>query len=127
MKSIEIKALNGSIRCNYTKNVMELIDGLYRDQSKPLLMEINIFIRPITISTKSRGHPLFGKISNLPIIDIVTFDKDFNRVRGIKNVPNEKNIRMMLKEKYILEIPQGLPNTDGLLSLQKLIFNMEEK
>ncbi len=102
MRQIKIKTPGKNwIRCNYTKNFFELLDGMFKDSTKPLLMEFHFLLRPAIITTESRGT------RHLPILDILTFDKNFKLIRKLENIKNEKLTLMKFNEKYILEIPHA--------------------
>jgi hypothetical protein len=116
MKKVKVKTNGLEVECNYTKNVFELIDGLFLDKSKPLIMEFDYLLRPITISTKSRRG------FNLPILSILTFDKDFNIIRKLDKIQNNLKIQMMFKEKYVFEIPNDLKLPKEIFQIKKLQF-----
>jgi hypothetical protein len=131
MRKIRIKLNKTEIEANYTKNIFELMDGLFRDMTKPLLMEFDFILRPITISTNSRKSKKFGtpeKIFNLPVLDILTFNPQFNRVRTIKNVENGVKIPMKFKEKYVLEVPKNINIPfEEIYKIEKLEFSNNHK
>lgn len=105
------------VKCNYTKTFFELMKGMFADSTKPLLMEINFLLRPTIITTNSRRG------ISLPVLDILTFDKKFNLIRRLEKIPNEKNILMKFREKYILEIPHlKTPRYRSLAKIKKLKF-----
>jgi hypothetical protein len=114
MKWVRIKLKNGYLTANYTNSIFELIDGLFKDANLPLLMEFHRILRPCPIDTNSRrsrkidikGKP--KQIFHLPIIDIITFNPEFKRVRVIKDVPNDVIVEMKAQEKYVLEVPKNL-------------------
>ena len=129
MKKIKIKLNNSSFEANYTKDIFELMDGLFKDATKPLLMEFNFILRPVPIDTNSRrsrkifrgGNPI--QIFHLPIIDILTFNPQFKRVRVIKDVQNDVILPMKISEKYVLEVPKNLTLPfDSIQELKELKF-----
>jgi len=113
MERIEIKTADGLVECNYAKNIFDLMDGLFRDMSRPLLMEIEFLLRPITISTKKREKYV------LPELTILTFNKERRLVRRMDKLREGLRIPMTFDEKYVLEIPS---NTNGLKNIETLEF-----
>lgn len=117
MKKIKIKVENGEVECNYAKSIVDLMDGLFKDMSKPLLMEVDFMLRPITISTKPRGKVM------LPELMILTFDKDKNLLRRMNSICSDLKIPMIFKEKYILEVPMNLRiDYEKITNIRKLDF-----
>ena len=106
MKTITIDTGKEQIEANYTKSLFELIDGMFRDSTKPLLMEFHFMFRPTKISTKSREHR--GRVFQLPRIGMLTFDKKMALVRRLDELPEESEIPTLFKEQYVLEVPYGM-------------------
>jgi hypothetical protein len=131
MKKIRIKLKKGYFTANYTNNIFELIDGLFKDAKYPLLMEFHRILRPCPIDTNSRRSRKITKdgkpkqIFALPIIDIITFNPEFKRVRLKKDIENDVIVPMLVEEKYVLEVPKNLRlDYKKIRELRKLEFEM---
>lgn len=116
MKRILIQCNGREIEANYTKSMGELMSGLFKDPSRPLLMEFHFIFRPVKISSRSRSAG--GRTTQLPQFGMVTFDKKFDEVRRFPSVEQEIDMQMFFDEKYILEVPYGCDSS--LLELTKL-------
>ena len=93
-----------------------LIDGLWNDMKRPLLMEFHPMIRRHGYSINS-----FDRWGNrLPRFTMQSYDEQGARVKRYAQFPEMSEIGMGSEEKWVLEVPEG---TDAALDdLERLEF-----